>query len=672
MPTQEFISKFTADTTELEQAYAKIKTLEEEQAARSAILTENTLKIKKKALREEEEVLQTLIASNSKNAEGQAEIDKKREESIKKIKELKGEVDKLTPATQNVTKAQEQLGKTMKRVESTLRGFAITAAIAFGAAILKGVVDFAKGLFEASKATQAINAAMEEFTKEAGKALGSMREQFTELKKLTPGTQAWKNEIEKVNKQYGDMIKLGVDATLADIEAAERKLTEAITDQIREETRREALRKAFGDAESARLAVQIAKQKGQSGLILEALESLADEAEETARSVEKALEPSAFERIADVFADPTKGLGALVAGAVKGIGDESQKASPKIKELKEEINILAGTLRDILPEFDALFGETEDDGLRARAEELTEQIQELGGFVGGLPDEITPEFIEFLEGVVLAREQEVEAHRTQVESNKELDEQQAESDAEALKTLEENNAKRVASIKAVGSTLGSLGDAFHSLSEVVGEETEEGAALAKVAALFNIAASQAVAIANIVAMATEVGAAAGPAGPIAFAATLAAGLAVTIANIAAAKQVLDGADLPHHAEGTSATQKGWAVVGERGPEIIKTGKGDAVFNNQAVRTERELIDAINDGTINDLIMRQYVYPAIMAHQVAQKARDKQELKETVSAYFDNAFDDTNLQRIGDRQISILKGIYSRLKPKATPAPRTRF
>lgn len=720
MAAQELEAKIKVDTTELEASYAKIKALEEERAARAVILTENTLRVRKKALAEEQKVLETLLATDSKNAEGQADLNKQREESIKKIQQLKGEVAALAPATEKVTAAQEQLGKTMRRVQATLRGFAVTAAIAFGAAILKGVIDFAKGLFEGSKAAQAINAAMEQFVIESGKALGNMREQLTELKKLTPGTLAWKNEIEKVNKQYGDLIKLDVDSTLAEIEAAEKLLTIAVRAQVKEEVRRESLRKVFADAESARQSLAIQEQHGAPDFVLEGLRSIADQAERTAQEVEKALEPSAFDRQvqeaearakrnAEIQDKLTKKQEELAkrnadrgkAQNEKAIEDEKQTAL-QIEQL--EISLIAEEYARKIEQlkFDAdrdkeavaariLSKEQEADALRLIEERLQADIAEIvkSGSIEllSVAKKLEPKFknIDYLLSNAIEASKDAfdnivdgaEAAQERIDSINDIASEFSQAASSFSKLYDTLTAKdrafAEAEIERINKTIEgeeAREKAILNVEKNLARETAKFAVLAKAAALFEIFASQATSIANVVEMATKVGA--NTASPALFIVTLVAGLATTIANFANAKSILEGAPLPAFEKGTSATQKGWAVVGERGPEIIKTGKGDAVFNNQAVRTERGLIDAINDGTINDLIMKQYVYPAIMAHQIAQKSHDRQELKETVKAYFDNAFDDRNLLQRGDRQISLLKGIYSRLKPKQTPAPRSRF
>lgn len=708
--------KIGADISELEAQYGKIKKMEEERATQAQILTQQTLAIRKKALAEEEAALRKIIqAQEEAGASNKEQFQKPIEESTKKIQDLKGQVDALTPATQNVTKAQEQLGKSIKRVESTLRGFAVTAAIAFGAAILKGVIDFAKGLFDAGDAVKRLDGYYKEFNNRLGESLGKTKAQFALLKQLTPGTDEWRKAITALNKEFGDLINLNVDATLADIEIAQARVTREIFKTVRIQAATnvltEAYQKTLSETGNAQVEAQQEYNKLQEELLPLVQDNSAAEQEAARKNVvlfKQKLEAAKADmslseqaraarvQIAEDDLAMAERVEREVGATNEATFNETEKLREKLKanfeqaakaiqaledELaKQEIEQVADAVERAIRLADlelAIAIRTAQDTITNK-EQLGETIELLGKRFNDRRAEIEKEAQEKL--AEQEREQTIEARKTLHDSLNKIEAEEREKTIEATRTrieaeklLEERAQQaRVDRFNASISAVNSLGDAFRSLSEIVGEETEKGAALAKVAALFDIAASQAVAIAKVIEIAGKTGAAAGPAGPFVFAATLAGLLAVTVANIANAKQLIDGTPLPHHAKGVGETEKGLAVVGERGPEIVMMPKGAAVFNNKAVRTERELIDAINDGTINDLIMRQYVYPAIMAHQSAQKARDKHELKETVSAYFDNAFDDTNLVKIGERQRDLLKDIKHLLKPKATPAPRSRF
>jgi len=81
-------------------------------------------------------------------------------------------------------------------------------------------------------------------------------------------------------------------------------------------------------------------------------------------------------------------------------------------------------------------------------------------------------------------------------------------------------------------------------------------------------------------------------------------------------------------DGVSSSPKGRFLVGEEGPEIIDLPKGSTVYNNNAVNKNLDLIDSINDGTVDNYIMDNYVYPLL------KEAMGKKEQKEESIIYDD--------------------------------------
>jgi hypothetical protein len=100
-----------------------------------------------------------------------------------------------------------------------------------------------------------------------------------------------------------------------------------------------------------------------------------------------------------------------------------------------------------------------------------------------------------------------------------------------------------------------------------------------------------------------------------------AGILASFAQVIAlqqqAKSSLDG-----FAVGTSGAPGGMAWVGEEGPEIMHVPRGARVFTATASKKEKNLIDAINDGSADDYIRRSYVDPALtgFAKNLAQSAQ----------------------------------------------------
>ena len=721
MAAQEIEVGIKTDTTEIEASYAKILELEKERAANAAVLIEQTINLRKKELRESEKMTQSLISQQEKLGESAREqLNKPIEESVKKTRELEAEIKRLTPATEKVTAAQEQLGKTVKRVQGALRGFAVTAAIAFGAAILKGVFDMVKGLFEAGRATKILEAAMEDYQKSAGEAVGKSKALFSELRAAAPGTKKHGELVAEINKQYGDIVRLSPQSTIEQIAAAEALVNAELTKQARLTAQRNALAAAFGEEESLRLQIISDKAQGVNDIIITAKEKELASIREANVEIEQTFNDAnasaiIFKDTLNDAAGAATNLGKAVAGGIdseatkKAAADRKTAAEKAAADLKTNEDKAAADRQaaadkaaaDIKANFEqaskaiqALSDDFERNQIENIEDEKTRLVA-LATFNADVQKRIAEDTIInqqqlsetlllidrnlFNEVQKIVGDEPLAAASGEIENvSHELTDRLA--PALDVAALAANNfehelqpprrmQERIEHLQAYGTALGNVGSAFQELSQIVGEETEAGAKLAKAAAVFSILASQAQAIASVVAMAGEASKSGGPAAPAVFIATLVSGLAITAVNIAKAKQLIEGAELPKFAEGEVN------INGPGGPKtdsiLARISKGESVINAASTRKHEDALEAINTDRFHEYLNKTFIYPAMMMAQSTQKQKDVEQTERMIKAYFDNAFDDGRLHRDNEQQTRVLKVIATRLKPKPQPSPRSR-
>lgn len=166
------------------------------------------------------------------------------------------------------------------------------------------------------------------------------------------------------------------------------------------------------------------------------------------------------------------------------------------------------------------------------------------------------------------------------------------------------------------SILSSVGDAFGSLYQVLSKDSADFANFQKALALFQIAIDSAQAVSAAVRVAVT-----SSTNPLQAAVQIAATIALVLANIAKAKQLIEGAQVPAFAEGD---------INIKGPGTKKSdsiparlSRGESVITADGTTLDPDLLRAMNKGESEFLkhIQVNYVWPymeqVIKAHSKAE-------------------------------------------------------
>lgn len=570
-----------------------------------------------------------------------------------------------------------EMNKQAGRLRTTLRRLATAGLLAFGVAALAAVVAMGKELFGVSRATRDLRKATSEFAKELGEATVKADQLFNKLKRLTPESRLFAKTVEDFNKEFGEFVKLKPGATIDELEQAQGRLNERLVDSIRLRT----LENLLMVSQANLIAKEIEFKARETDVNLARLKLAEGEFEATKKIIDAEIELlSGREDFRDELQLGTEEQRKHNEKFMEWLADmrDANKELPKltgnVEDLKNELIVVTG-----------LFSDTNEIGgfleFLSALEKLGTTVEEIQdnplGLEALIPDDVEEKILKPMRGI--REEADLLATNNGFDdffdaffngSDEFLDKfpQITEAFQAASAEAEEGMQRNQAYI----NTLFFLGDSFRQLSSIVGEETQRGAALLKIAAIFQIAASTAIAIVNVVQAASKAAAQSGglAAIPILIG-TIAAGTAIVLANIANAKAILSAAQLPEFAEGTADAPGGLSWVGERGKELMYVPQHAEIFTNKASR-HKDDIEALNSGKWEDYLNKQYIYPAMMEAQSRQKQDDEQVMEKLVKAYFDGQFDDNRLHSDNLDQKRLLKTIAHRLIPKDIPAPRSRY
>lgn len=172
----------------------------------------------------------------------------------------------------------------------------------------------------------------------------------------------------------------------------------------------------------------------------------------------------------------------------------------------------------------------------------------------------------------------------------------------------------------LGNDLISIGDSFLQIARNMGAENAEAE---KAFAVFGVAVNLAQSLGNIILGATAAAAATGPLAPFTLAAYIASGTAAVLAAFAQVSSILT-AEPPSFAHG------GWTGDGSKFQPAGVVHKDEWVSTKEDTNKYWDELNAIHDGTFEDLLMYKYIEPALSAAIENKRSADGNAFAENIA------------------------------------------
>lgn len=209
--------------------------------------------------------------------------------------------------------------------------------------------------------------------------------------------------------------------------------------------------------------------------------------------------------------------------------------------------------------------------------------------------------------------------------------------AESQKLTDQRIAEQKRELDAtvkLGNDLISIGESFLQIARNMGSENAEAE---KAFAVFGVAVNLASSLANIILGATSAAAATGPLAPFTLVGYIASGTAAVLAAFAQVSSILS-AEPPSFAHG------GWTGDGSKFQPAGVVHKDEWVSTKEDTNKYWDELNAIHDGTFEDLLMYKYIKPALSAAIENKKSSDSSAFAENIanSLMLHSKFKDGNI------------------------------
>ncbi|MFA9221457.1 MAG: hypothetical protein ACEQSL_09740 [Sediminibacterium sp.] len=85
--------------------------------------------------------------------------------------------------------------------------------------------------------------------------------------------------------------------------------------------------------------------------------------------------------------------------------------------------------------------------------------------------------------------------------------------------------------------------------------------------------------------------------------------------------------------GTKKSKQGMALVGEEGPEFMYLPQGAKILSNKKTNQYENILDAMYDGNLNDVLKKLYIAPALKAQQKLYDIQKQESFAQNIANSF---------------------------------------